>query len=272
VNGRGTVIAVGTWTDDRLVTLLTDAADAVADAVAAQQDWGLVDPVRGQYAVDLAADAAALGVLDPAGVGVVSEESGRHRADAGVTVVVDPLDGSTNASRGIPWYATSLCAVDHEGPRVAVVVNLATGTRYEAVRGHGATRSGRPVEPSTVDELRRAMVGLSGYPPQWLGWRQYRALGAVALDLCAVADGTLDGYVDCSWNAHGVWDFMAAVLVCRESGASVVDATGRSLETLDPDDRRTPVAGATAALLEELLTARRSFITPGEQATPARPV
>jgi myo-inositol-1(or 4)-monophosphatase len=185
--------------------------------------------------------------------------------------VVDPLDGSTNASRGVPWYATSLCAADETGLRVAVVVNLATGTRYEAVRGQGATRNGRAIEPSAVTRLERAMVGLSGYPPRWLGWRQYRALGAAALDLCAVADGTLDGYLDCSWNAHGVWDFAAAVLVCREAGATVVDATGRPLETLDPAERRTPVAGATAALVDELLEARRSFITPGAEADPPRP-
>ena len=52
------------------------------------------------------------------------------------------------------------------------------------------------------------MIGLSGYPPRSLGWGQYRALGAAALDLCAVADGVLDGYVDCSRDAHGSWDYL----------------------------------------------------------------
>ena len=54
-------------------------------------------------------------VLAPAGVGVVSEESGRSGPDdAAITVVVDPVDGSTNCSRGIPYWAISLCAVDPE--------------------------------------------------------------------------------------------------------------------------------------------------------------
>jgi myo-inositol-1(or 4)-monophosphatase len=254
---------MNTWTDDRLLALLTNTADAVVDALAGHTDWSLVDRDRGQYVADLVADAAALGVLDAAGVGVVSEESGRRRSDHSVTVVVDPLDGSTNASRGVPWYATSLAAVVDGDLRVAVVANLATSRRYEAVDGHGATRDGRPVVPSSVTTPGAAMVGLSGYPPSYLGWRQYRAMGAVALDLCAVADGTLDGYMDCSWNAHGVWDYLGAMLVCSEAGAVVTEASGRELVTLDPADRRTPVAGATAELAAALLERRQSFTTPG---------
>jgi len=263
VVGAGTVKAVTTWTDDRLLALLTDAADAVVDALAGHADWSLVDPDRGQYVADLVADAAALGVLDAAGVGVVSEESARHRSDHAVTVVVDPLDGSTNASRGVPWFATSLAAVVDGELRVAVVADLARPRRYEAVAGHGATRDGHPITPSTVTQPRSAMVGLSGYPPAYLGWRQFRAMGAVALDLCAVADGTLDGYMDCSWDAHGAWDYLGAMLVCSEAGAVVAEAAGRNLVTLDPADRRTPVAGGTAELADALLQRRQSFTTPG---------
>ena len=61
-------------------------------------------------------------------------------------ICVDPLDGSTNASRGVPWFATSLCAVDGEGPWVAVVADLVSGTRYDAVRGWGARRDGQEIE------------------------------------------------------------------------------------------------------------------------------
>ena len=89
------------------------------------------------------------------------------------------------------------------------------------------------------------MVGLSGLPPGWLGWRQFRALGAVALDLCAVAEGRLDGYVDCSPSAHGPWDYLGGMLVCQEAGAVVDDAVGRDLVVLDHGARRTPVAAGT---------------------------
>ena len=84
-------------------------------------------------------------------------------------------------------------------------------------------------------------------------------MGAAALDLCAVADGRLDGYLDCSVDAHGVWDYMGALLVCSESGVEVVDAHGRDMCVLDSSVRRTPVAGAGPALTEALLKARRDF-------------
>ena len=248
---------------DLLAELLDETADAIIVALGAHEDWGLAGTRAGQYRSDLAADAAALAVLDRVGVGVLSEESGRHRPDAAVTVVVDPLDGSTNASRGIPWFATSLCAVDADGPAAAVVVNLVSGERFAARRGEGATRDGVPIRPSGVTELGRSLVGLSGLPPRHLGWKQFRALGAAALDLCAVAAGTLDGYLDCSPSAHGSWDYLGGLLVCVEAGASVVDAEGRDLVVLDHAARRTPVAAATPALLDGLMAERATFLTPG---------
>ena len=68
-----------------------------------------------------------------------------------------------------------------------------------------------------------------------------------------MASGVVDGYVDCSWNAHGSWDYLGGLLVCTEAGASVVDLDGRDLVTLEHADRRTPVAAATPELLDELL-------------------
>ena len=241
------------------LAVLDEAAAAIAAGLGLLDDWGEAGTRPGQYHSDLAADAAALAVLEPAGVGVLSEESGRHWDDRPVTVVVDPLDGSTNASRGVPWFATSLCAVDADGPLAALVVNLASGARFSAVRGGGASADGRVVVPSGASELGTSIVGLSGLPPRWLGWKQYRALGAVALDLCAVASGVLDAYIDCSASAHGPWDYLGGLLVCTEAGAAVADAEGRELVVLDHAARRTPVAAATPALLEEALSARRGF-------------
>lgn len=251
------------------LALLDEVAAAIGDALGgltALDDWGLAGTRPGQYRSDLAADAAALAVLeaarlDGAPVGVLSEESGWHRREAAIGVIVDPVDGSTNASRAIPWYATSLCAVDADGPLAALVINLATGERFEAARGGGAMRNGSAVEPSGVARSADAVVGLSGYPAEPLGWRQYRALGAAALDLCSVACGRLDAYVDCSRNAHGVWDYAAGWLVCTEAGAAVADALGRDLLALEHDDRRTPMAASTPELLAELID-RRAAVMP----------
>jgi myo-inositol-1(or 4)-monophosphatase len=248
--------------DITLVEVLDEAATAIREALGDLDDWGLAGTRDGQYLSDLAADAAALEVFERAGLGVLSEESGRHRPDAPITVVLDPLDGSTNASRGIPWFATSLCAVDADGARAALVINLATGDRFEAVRGRGATLDGQPLRHSGAKHIRESLVALSGYPDHWLGWYQFRALGACALDLCAVASGVVDGYIDCSWNAHGSWDYLGGLLVCRESGAVIIDADDRDLIALEHTDRRTPVAAATPELLVELVEARRSIRRP----------
>jgi myo-inositol-1(or 4)-monophosphatase len=241
------------------LSVLDEAAAAVAEVLGRLDDWGLAGTRAGQYRSDLAADEAALVVLDRAGVGVLSEESGRHGADRPVSVVLDPLDGSTNASRGVPWFATSLCAVDDEGPLAALVVDLSSGTRFAAVRGGGATRDGRQIAPSGAERLDASLVALSGLPPRHLGWKQFRALGAAALDLCAVACGVVDAYIDCSPSAHGPWDYLGGMLVCLEAGGAVADAEGRELVSLEHADRRTPLAAATPALLDEVVAARRSF-------------
>ena len=250
--------------DSALLGVLTEVSDAIRAALDELSDWGLAGTRPGQYHSDLAADSAALKILDEAGLGALSEESGLHNGERNIVVVLDPVDGSTNASRAIPWFATSLCALDRDGARAALVVNQATGTRFEAVRGGGARCDGRPITPSKKTELRDSLIGLSGYPERHMGWRQFRALGAAALDLCAVASGLLDAYVDCSRNAHGAWDYLGGMLVCTEAGASVADAEGRDLVVRTHGERRTPVAAATPELLAELVEARRGAVTPLE--------
>jgi myo-inositol-1(or 4)-monophosphatase len=243
-------------TDEGLVDVLREAAVAVRTALDGLDDWGLAQTRPGQYRSDLVADQAAVSVLDAAGFGILSEESGLHHPERPVIVALDPVDGSTNAARHLPWFATSLCAVDAEGASAALVVNQATGESFEAVRGGGARSRGRALSGSTCVTMSSAVVGLSGWPPRHGGWRQMRALGAAALDLCTVAAGRLDAYVDFSSNAHGPWDYLGGMLVCQEAGVCVADAFGRDLVCLDHGDRRTPVAAATPQLMAELVAIR----------------
>jgi fructose-1,6-bisphosphatase/inositol monophosphatase family enzyme len=243
-------------TDEGLLEVLREAAVAVRAALDGLDDWGLARTHPGQYRSDLVADEAAVAVLDKAGLAVLSEESGLHNPDRPVVVALDPVDGSTNASRDLPWFATSLCAVDADGARAAVVVNQATGESFDAVRGAGARGNGRRLAGSGCQTLSSAVLGLSGWPPRHGGWRQMRALGAVALDLCTVAAGRFDGYIDFSRNAHGPWDYLGGMLVCQEAGVQVADAFGRDLVCLEHGDRRTPVAAATPQLMGELLAMR----------------
>lgn len=241
-----------------------DASDLlVLFAAAADAQLAVVEPLRGperrartdvpgQYALDLVADAAVLEVLMPAGVAIVSEESGRSGPpDAPVTVVVDPVDGSTNCSRRIPYWAISLCALDAEGPLAAFVANQVTGERFTATRGGGAWADGEPIAASPATRIADSMLAVGSLPDRHLGWKQYRAMGSCALALCDVAAGRFDGYF-----GHGVgeapWDYLGAWLICTEAGAGVIDARGRDLATTDFDARRDLIAAGTPELLAEL--------------------
>lgn len=244
---------------DAIVALLDDVARRIATTLAEVDDWGLAGTVAGQHHSDIAADAVAVEHLLAAGVGVLSEETGLHHAEREVVVVVDPLDGSTNAAQGIPWYAISLCAVDGDGPLAALVVDVPRGVRWTATRGGGAARDGLSIRCGQVTNVGDALIGISGMPPRNLGWRQFRALGASALDLCLVADGTIDGFIDCSDHAHGPWDYLGGLLVCQEAGALVADGFGRDLVVLEHAARRTPVAAGTPELQAELVRLRQGF-------------
>ncbi len=286
---------------DELLDLFDRLVADTVGALGELDDWGLSGLRETQYRHDVVADEIIAGGLRDAGLGVLSEESAMAPpvGDGGVTVVVDPVDGSTNASLGLPWFAASLCAVDADGPLAALVANLASGVRYRAVRGRGARRDRSPlmigsapvtdagvgsrpgpgvdpgprpgsgsvgrdgqvgrsfaeadvIGPSRCGRLADAIVAFSGPPPVRGGFRQFRVLGAAALDLCAVADGTLDGYADVD-RAHGVWDYLGALLVCREAGVELVDSGGEELLALDPGARRGPVAAATVGLRDELV-------------------
>lgn len=230
------------------LAVLDEAAAVVADALTAIDDWRPSSDLDGQYALDLVADGPLCDFLVARGFGVLSEESGLHHPEREILVVVDPVDGSTNASRRIPYYATSLCAVDAGGPLAGLVVNLATGERFDAVRGGGARLDGVAIAPTGVTELGDAIVGLNGFPGGHGGWAQYRAFGSAALDLCAVACGRLDAY-DSRAAPLASWDYLAGVLVCGEAGASVVDADGEDLVVREWGVRRAPIAAATPELL-----------------------
>jgi fructose-1,6-bisphosphatase/inositol monophosphatase family enzyme len=242
-------------TPDLLLECFGDAARAVREAVARIP----VDRLRartdvaGQYALDLVADAAALAVLRRLSVRIVSEESGvnEHR-DSGVTVVLDPVDGSTNCARGISYWATSICALDGDGALAALVVNHASGTSTTAVRGGGTQRDGATVHAASTTQIDDAVIAITGPIEPPYPWKQFRSLGSVALTLCDVAAGGLDGLIDAG-SYHAPWDYLGGYLACIEAGAVVRDANGAELVTADPTARRRVVAAATPVLADALM-------------------
>jgi myo-inositol-1(or 4)-monophosphatase len=236
-----------------MLGVLDDAVQAIRQALDGLSEWGLAGTRPGQYHLDLAADGAALPILHGAGFAVLSEESGiTGESTSRFLAVIDPVDGSTNAHRKIPFYATSICVLDAEGPLVGLVVNLATGTRYAAVRGGGANRDGAALKPSGCQELSSAIVGISGFPGHHPGWAQFRTLGAASLEFCAVAEGVLDAYMLVGRSTLYGWDYLAGLLICQEAGAVVVERDGAELVVRDDAPRR-PIVAATSQLAAQLL-------------------
>ena len=207
---------------------------------------------RGQYVLDLAADHVALALLKGIPATIVSEESGiSGDGDAALTIVVDPVDGSTNCAHDLAYWATSLCALDHDGMLAAVVANHATGEVFSASRGAGAFRNGERLRSSSVKRVEDALVVLSGWPARLLPWQQYRALGCASLSLCSLAAGGVDGYIDGgAW--HAPWDYLGGLLMCREAGASVVDVGDQELVTPAVSARRQLLGAGTPELLAVL--------------------
>ncbi|MBJ7357713.1 inositol monophosphatase family protein [Nocardioides sp.] len=171
---------------------------------------------------------------------VLGEEGDDLAGTSGVRWVVDPIDGTVNFLYGLPQYAVSIAA-EVDGEVVAgVVLNVATGVEFTAyVDEDGVTRSRRDGEPirvrASVPLAQRLVSTGFGYDA---GLRELQAralvhllprirdirrLGSCALDLCHVAEGMLDGYVEEGVN---LWDHAAGALVAQGAGATVEVTTG----------------------------------------------
>jgi myo-inositol-1(or 4)-monophosphatase len=162
--------------------------------------------------------------------GFLGEEGDEVVGTSGVTWVVDPIDGTVNYLYGLPNYAVSIAA-QQDGRTVAGVVRSPVpDVEYAATLGGGATRNGVPLRVRTTPTLDQALVATGfGYEApvrERQGQsvarmlprvRDIRRLGSCALDVCAVASGLCDAYVE--EGAH-LWDYAAAGLVATEAGAT----------------------------------------------------
>lgn len=165
------------------------------------------------------------------GDGFLGEEGGGRRRDSSVRWVVDPIDGTVNYLYGIPEYAVSIAAEVDGEPAVAVVHNPASGETWTAVAGEGAWLGDEPVRVGRCDDPAQTLVGTGfaydvptrAHQAQQVARllprvRDIRRMGAASLDLCAVATGRLDAYVE---QGLQPWDLAAGGLVAAEAGARV---------------------------------------------------
>ena len=198
-------------------------SDEIRSSLSSLEDWGKADGHPGQYKHDVIADEIATPQLIAAGLGVISEESEPTGLDKSFVAIIDPIDGSTNANLGLPWYALSLCLVHNKEAVASFVRNLATGETFRAELGSGAEKNSHKIVVSGVTDIENSIVVFNDLPTKHFGWRQYRALGSAALDLCKVADGSFDAFVDIG-EGLAIWDYAGAALICKEAGAKVTDS------------------------------------------------
>jgi myo-inositol-1(or 4)-monophosphatase len=168
--------------------------------------------------------------------GFVGEEGDDIPGKTGVVWIADPIDGTVNFLYGIPQFAVSLAARVDGAVVAGVVHNPVSGETFTAARGHGAYLDGRRLTGSPCDDVAEALVATGfGYRAEdraaqavEIGRllptvRDIRRLGSAALDLCFVAAGRVDAYVERGLHA---WDLAAGGLVVEEAGGRVEGLDG----------------------------------------------
>ncbi|PWU25371.1 MAG: hypothetical protein C5B48_01585 [Candidatus Rokuibacteriota bacterium] len=218
-------------------------------------------------AIDAAAERAVVQRLDAAGLdfALVSEELGR-RAGGGegdVVIVLDPIDGSINAKRGIPFFALSIAVAEGETMDDVVfgyVYDFGSAEEWTAGRGNGALLDGEPIGPVqpkesiellSLEATRTDLVARHVQPFVGVAER-LRIMGSLAISLCHLAAGRVDAV--CSLKPARSVDIAAAQLVVRERGLAIdlPQSQPFGAAPLDLEGRSRVVAAATRTLCEQL--------------------
>lgn len=185
---------------------------------------------------------------------ILSEESGSDSRKGEWRWIIDPLDGTTNFSSGLPVFSVSI-GLEHRGKVVAGVVFAPyLNELFKAIKGKGATMNGRPIRCSDKSQLATSVLA-TGVPYDKdrnpdnnldnicrlaVKVRGIRRYGSAAMDLCYVAAGYLDGYWEMGIN---IWDVAAGQLIATEAGAKAVSFR---------NDRNIAVIAANPSLLDIL--------------------
>ncbi len=191
-------------------------------------------------------------------VRIVAEEHGESGGKAGSrwTVIIDPIDGSSNYEKQIPFYCTSIAVLEGrtlESASHALVRNLVNGDTYYSEAGSRSTKNGVQIRTSDVSELHKAVVGIDiskttlpivrSVSELIASVRRQVHFGANALEACFMAEGRIDGFVDVRGRMR-VMDLAAAYLIGRQAGASFTDGRGGPLSPRISVRERFSVIGA----------------------------
>lgn len=173
--------------------------------------------------------------------GIIGEEGTNRPGTSGRNWIVDPLDGTINYLYGAEHWAVSIALEDEDGLLLGVVYAPALRVEYFALRGHGATRiddRGETKLPQVSETSLSSALFATGFSYESAKRRKQaedffhilphiqdiRRKGSAALDLCMVADGSVDGYFEVGAKP---WDYSAGVLIASEAGAVATGLFGK---------------------------------------------
>jgi myo-inositol-1(or 4)-monophosphatase len=217
-------------------------------------------------AIDAAAERVILARFDGVDATIVSEEVG-ELGSGRTRVVIDPIDGSLNAKRGIPFFSLSIAVADGETMKdvdFAYVYDFGSGEEWTARRGEGVFLNGRPLAPqrpkdriellafeaTLTREVAAKAAAFDGIA------HRLRIMGSLALSLSHLAAGRLDAV--CSLKPYRSVDVAAGQLLVRERGLAIanVDGTDSFLDApLDLTPRSRVAAAGTDAVCRQVISA-----------------
>jgi myo-inositol-1(or 4)-monophosphatase len=166
--------------------------------------------------------------------GYITEEGTAAYTEEEYRWVVDPLDGTTNFTHGLPVYAVSIALMHEDELVVGVVYEINKDEMFSAARGQGAWLNGKPISVSSREKLSESLLA-TGFP--YYNFEQMssylkilnefmkkthglRRMGSAAVDLAYVACGRFEGFFEYNLNA---WDVAAGSLIVKEAGGEVTD-------------------------------------------------
>ena len=247
----------------KIVALVQEAAGLFADRKAA----GSIT-VKGDCDFVTAVDQAVEGFLREKltalypQIQFLSEEQDNSQVDMkGLSWVLDPVDGTTNLIHGFRQSTISLALADGGQVFGGIVYQPFAGELFTAFRGRGAFLNGAPLQVSRAACLRDSLVSVGTNPGRrenadaafarmrriYDRCHDIRRVGAASLELCWVAAGRLDGYLE-----HGLkpWDYAAGGLILQEAGGTITDFSGCP----QPCGQAGDVVGTNSRIHKELIT------------------
>jgi myo-inositol-1(or 4)-monophosphatase len=169
--------------------------------------------------------------------GFITEEGTRKKRGENFTWIVDPLDGTTNFVHGLPPFSVSIGLTDTEGVLAGVVYEVNLDECFSAYRGGLSKCNGNPIKVSESELVSGSLIA-TGFPyddggvmDEYLGLLKYllqnshglRRLGSAAVDLCYVACGRVEGYMEYNLQSY---DVAAGTIIVQQAGGKVTDFKG----------------------------------------------